>query len=79
MKREERKEQNYVDYPASADIFLNSVTDKIYDDFESRSCLNCKHSYMKTMCDNYYCKLNVLSTDNENVDIVKCNKWESKQ
>lgn len=38
MTREERKRQNRVDYPASAMLFMDALTDKIYNDIESKTC-----------------------------------------
>ena len=43
MTREDRKSKNAINYPASVLTWLNEVTDGIYDDFESRTCGNCKH------------------------------------
>lgn len=43
MTREDRKSKNAINYPASVLTWLNEVTDSIYDDFESRTCENCKH------------------------------------
>ena len=40
---EDRKSKNAISYPASVLTWLNEVTDSIYDDFESRTCQNCKH------------------------------------
>ena len=43
MTREERKTENAMNYPAIALTWLHEVTDAIYDDFESRTCGNCKY------------------------------------
>ena len=43
MTREEHKEYNAENYPASVLTWLNDATDRAYDDFESRTCENCKH------------------------------------
>ena len=46
ITREERKAQNYIDYPASACGYLNSLTDKLYDDFEIEKDLLMKQAYI---------------------------------
>ncbi|MDD3443196.1 MAG: hypothetical protein PHW89_08030 [Sulfurimonas denitrificans] len=43
MTREEHKEYNAVNYPASVLRWLNKTVDRVCDDLESRTCKNCRH------------------------------------
>ena len=54
MTREEAKdliEIEYDDYYYCCDSNHCSVIDQIYDDFESRTCENCKHAQNTTVSD----------------------------
>jgi len=76
LTRDERKAQNYIDYPASACGYLNSLTDKIYDDFQNRTCESCK---LLRASD----KACFLTTYNPylrpaSIDFSGCGRWEQK-
>jgi len=79
MKREEAKEFEYsldVDGYYYKDVEL--VIDNIYDDFESRTCKNCKHSGLYTKG-----WMPCLHPENEYHikevhDDFGCNKWEAR-
>ena len=75
MTREDRKELNAENYPASVLSWLHKITDEIYDDFESRTCESCKHHFSQTI--NYgNCERNGTPTPTEYSWF--CAGWESK-
>ena len=65
-------------------VKFRDITNEIYDDFESRTCENCKHVYEITHigtdkifgldCSNYESDM----YGNEVYNSTVCNKWESK-
>ena len=73
MNRDNRKELNAENYPASVLSWLHKITDEIYDDFESRTCESCKW--------NNGCQV-VIACEDWNLPYkeanLKCDKWESK-
>ena len=74
MTREEHKEYNAENYPASVLTWLNDATDRAYDDFESRTCENCKylinHGYGWAECRKFGKEFQQIS--------FGCNKWEAR-
>ena len=66
------------------------MVDKIYDDFESRTCENCKHSYSSSIVNPTHCSEVTFPYFNEvdaewedmSMEITKdfgCNKFERKE
>ena len=60
---------------------INKIIDMVYDDFENRSCANCKHwktfnsgEYDFVMCHN----TNSCSCEWETDKDFCCNKWQEK-
>ena len=80
MTREDRKELNAENYPASVLSWLHKITDEIYDDFESRTCESCKFlNYKKEQGSGFYeCKKGISITAKGVSQGVLCNKWEKK-
>lgn len=72
MTREEQKQYNAENYPASILSWLNEATDRAYDEIKSRTCDNCKYF------DDEYCNLTENDIPFSVSDYVKCNKWEKK-
>jgi hypothetical protein len=78
MTREQYKAkcEMYVEIEDSGAKDLRRFIDKIFNDFESRTCKNCK--YFK---DDMYCYLMFADFNNKKYFLPKdfgCNKWESK-
>lgn len=48
MTREEAKQEYWI---TDGDNNVDEVIDSIYDDFESRTCENCKHNSIGTFCE----------------------------
>lgn len=76
MTREDAKKLFEWEYEFTTLSFddVNEYIDKIYDDFESRTCGNCKHEpscLFVTMCED--CKIDYVESG------VKCNKFERKE
>ena len=77
MTREEQKAYNAENYPASVLTWLDEATDRAYDDFESRTCENCKH-FNHTRCGVVTYYVNVAE-NNPQVDLdFGCNRWNKK-
>ena len=81
MTREEAKEFEYsldVDGYYYKDVEL--IIDKIYDDFESRTCENCTYLYRPDLTNGIYrCENNVVTIEDGEIELdFGCNKWEAK-
>ena len=70
MTREEAKEELWQrgNINTLGKVDANEIIDKIYDDFESRICKNCKHYESDWCCDNAF----VVD------EIFGCNRFEPK-
>lgn len=83
MTREEAKELfekasdsslNYLDSAEAVSISqVEIILNEIYDDFENRTCENCKHT--ATLGKNIACNLLSYWVSND----FYCKKWESKE
>ena len=77
MTREEaKKELNEYGYTISEQ---NKIIDDIYDDFENRSCKNCKFGMTYPYDDDIECVK--IEADTQGMYFTSdfcCNKWESK-
>lgn len=77
MTREEaKKELNEYGYTISEQ---NKIIDDIYDDFENRSCKNCKFGMIYPFDDDIECVK--IEADTQGIYFSNdfwCNKWESK-
>jgi len=71
MTREEAKE---LYTPKSTYHMKMHFIDKIYDDFESRTCESCKYAEESDTGYEYYC---TKHNEYEN-SYMSCNKWEQK-
>jgi hypothetical protein len=75
MNRQEKlKDFYWIEAGTEGEAFVN----EIYDDLESRSCINCKFSYIKTFCEHLYCKLEILSPHLSDAKKVLCHEWEKE-
>ena len=55
---------------------IQSFIDKIYDDFESRTCSNCKWRTPVSVC---MCETSELyDCCVDNIHVFGCNQWEQK-
>ena len=88
MNREEAKEYFRINYESpDGDYALDAedteyVIDKVYDDFESRTCVNCKYLNITLISDFMLCDKKVSSTHGTwKSEINKdfgCNKFKRK-
>jgi len=77
MTREEQKAYNAENYPASVLSWMNEVTDRAFNELESRTCESCKYTikrgFVDKVCDNesgIAYDVVVKTTDG-------CNKWDT--
>jgi len=64
-------------FPADiAPDVVKSIVNKIYNDFESRICENCKH-YNKSYLKEDYCNEQIILPYHHD-EKFGCNKWEEK-
>lgn len=77
MTREEaKKELNEYGYTISEQ---NKIIDDIYDDFENRSCKNCKFGMIDMFDDDIECvKIEAETQGTYFSKDFSCNKWEEK-
>ena len=91
MTREERKQDTFGNEERKTMYsghyeYADEVIDKIYDDFESRTCGSCKYSIYHKEQDILECSRNSqwcwsCNAEISMVEVVNdfgCNKWESK-
>lgn len=82
MTREEQKAYNAENYPASVLTWLNEATDRAYDDFENKSCIDCRWCKLGGEFENDECHNTSLSAHLEQGTMVSqdfcCNRYESK-
>ena len=64
------------EYGIDIEDFKQSI-DKIYDDFESRICDNCKYCEFFSSVNSYFC-INELSSAKFVDSCFGCNRWEEK-
>ena len=78
MTRDEAKQ---LFYDADGSELNDVLIDKIYDDFENRSCENCKFKYVvDSMCTE--CRCNESPIDYIDFDcfpFFSCREWKSKK
>ena len=74
MTREEALSEIYslTDTVEQAEVFIH----KIYDDFENRTCNNCKFYVVDTFYNLHRCQIIKMV---ETFDNFGCNKWEKQQ
>ena len=78
MTREEAKNTGWMQGSRKG---LDNIIDAIYDDFESRTCSNCKHYHrrIKTGSEGFCNNSNNLECEYIYNDLeFGCNKWEQK-
>lgn len=53
-----------------------ALVNKIYDDFESRTCDSCKHSFIRRKGESALCN---IYEELMPIGLTLCNQWEQKQ
>ncbi len=80
MTRDEAKKEWAKTHPL--DLDLDSVIDVIYDDFENRTCENCKYNKKQDnfmiFCDKEMCQDNSKMMWHSFTKDFYCKYWESK-
>lgn len=80
MTRDDYKVKDTMIFEESQEDSINSIIDNIFDDFESRSCENCKYNKEQDdfmiFCDKEMCQDNSKMMWHGFTKDFCCNKWE---
>ena len=82
MTRDDYKVKDTMIFEESQEDSINSIIDNIFDDFESRTCENCKYNKEQDdfmiFCDKEMCQDGSKMMWHSFTKDFCCNKWESK-
>ena len=80
MKRDDYKVKDTMIFEESQEDSINSIIDNIFDDFESRTCENCKYNKEQDdfmiFCDKEMCQDGSKMMWHSFTKDFCCNKWE---